>query len=93
MFFIYDYYWIYSITISSSIHIAFSPAFSFRNNKLEVVSIKEKHDYINYIKSICSRLSADYFVPFASQAIYSRPDTSWANNYKVSFEDLKNSWN
>jgi len=66
---------------------------SFRNRQSEVVSIKEKKDYINYVKKTCSYLQADFFIPFASQAVYSRPDSIWANNHKVTDIELHYSWN
>lgn len=66
---------------------------SFRNLDSKVISIKSKNDYVNYVKKTCSSIHADYFIPFASQAIYSRHDSKWANEFKVNHNDLKNSWN
>jgi hypothetical protein len=76
-----------SIVLSS-----YSPASianSFRLNE-KVLSIKSKIDYINYINKICNYLEADFFMPFASQAIFQRKDSLWANEFKVSYEDLLN---
>jgi hypothetical protein len=76
-----------SIILSS-----YSPASianSFRLNE-EILSIKSKIDYVNYINKICNHLEADFFMPFASQAIFQRKDSLWANEFKVSYEDLLN---
>ena len=37
---------------------------------------------------ISKKLEASYFVLFASQAVFSRPDSEWANNFKSSWSDL-----
>jgi hypothetical protein len=37
-------------------------------------------------------LDADDFMPFASQAVFDRPDTTWANEFKVRHADLVDSW-
>jgi hypothetical protein len=74
---------------------SYSPASivnSFRDVNENVISIKNKIDYVNYIKNICSNLNANYFLPFASHAIFSRPDSEWANYHKVTNEDLKKDW-
>ena len=74
-----------SILLSS-----YSPASianSFRSNE-EILSIKSKMDYVNYINKICNHLGSDFFMPFASQAIFQRKDSSWANEFKVTYEDL-----
>ena len=65
---------------------------SFRNEQSGIVSIKEKEDYIGYVKKTCSYLQADFFIPFASQAIYSRPDSIWANKHKVTDIELNSNW-
>jgi len=75
---------------------SYSPASivnSFRDINENVISIKNKTDYVNYIKNICKMLNANYFLPFASHAIFSRPDSEWANSHKVTNEDLKKDWN
>jgi len=66
---------------------------SFRDNNKNVVSIKSKIHYVNYIQNMCKLLNANYFIPFASHAIFSRPDSKWANNHKVTYEDLNKNWN
>ena len=78
-----------SILLSS-----YSPASivnSFRLNK-EVLSIKSKKDYVSYINKLCDQLEADIFMPFASQAIFQRKDSFWANEFKVTFDDLSDGW-
>ena len=65
---------------------------SFRDKENKTVLIKSKKDYVNYIKNICNNLKANYFIPFASHAIFSRPDSSWANLHKVNYEDLEKNW-
>ena len=74
---------------------SYSPASivnSFRDVNKNVISIKNKIDYVNYIKNICKVLKANYFLPFASHAIFSRPDSEWANSHKVTNEDLNKDW-
>lgn len=73
---------------------SYSPASivnSFRKNS-EFVTLKDKSKYIEYINGITDVLGADYFIPFASQIILYRPDSKWANEYKVSYKDLENGW-
>ncbi|HQV00262.1 MAG TPA: hypothetical protein PLO59_03825, partial [Bacteroidia bacterium] len=73
---------------------SYSPASivnSFRKNS-EYVSIKDKNDYIVYINQLVSTLQADYFIPFASQVIFYRPDSAWANQYKVTYDDMEKGW-
>jgi UDP-MurNAc hydroxylase len=66
---------------------------SFRNRYSETISIKEKEDYINYVKRTCIYLQSNFFIPFASQAVYSRPDSVWANKHKVTDIELHSNWN
>ena len=73
---------------------SYSPASivnSFRKNS-EYVSIKDKSKYIDYLNGIVDVLNADYFIPFASQVIFYRPDSAWANEYKVSYDDIAKGW-
>lgn len=66
---------------------------SFRDKNENIISIKNKIHYINYISNMCKLLDANYFIPFASHAIFSRPDSEWANSHKVTNEDLNKNWN
>ena len=65
---------------------------SFRRQDYKKVSIKSKKDYVKYIMNTSNKLNAEYFVPFASQATFSRPDSIWANEFKVSWEELYKMW-
>jgi hypothetical protein len=56
------------------------------------ISLREKADYVRYIVGNCRLLKADDFMPFASQVIFKRRDSAWANDFKVSFDDLKQHW-
>ena len=56
------------------------------------MSIKSKKDYVKYINKLCEDIEPNIFMPFASQAIFQRRDSKWANEFKVTFEDLKNEW-
>lgn len=73
---------------------SYSPAsfiFNFFHNKkrLKIVS---KTIYINMALDNCNYLKANYFVPFASQNIFLRDDSSWANEFKVRYSDLEMNW-
>lgn len=73
---------------------SYSPASivnSFRKDS-KYVSIKDKKDYCLYLNKVSNSLKADYFIPFASQVIFYRPDSTWANEYKVTYEDLQLHW-
>ena len=78
-----------SILLSS-----YSPASivnSFRVDE-EILSIKSKNDYVLYLNKVCDEIKPDIFMPFASQAIFQRKDSIWANEFKVTFEDLQKGW-
>ncbi|RYY15883.1 MAG: hypothetical protein EOO04_27900 [Chitinophagaceae bacterium] len=68
-----------------------SPVNSFLRNT-ERVSMKEKKDYVKYVCVNCQFLGIDYFMPFASQAIFYRSDSDWANSFKVTYDDLAANW-
>ncbi len=73
---------------------SYSPASivnSFLRNS-ERISMKEKKDYIEYICKNCELLKIDYFMPFASQVIFYRSDSNWANSFKVAFSDAQKYW-
>jgi hypothetical protein len=55
--------------------------------------MKNKKDYTETAVRLAEALGADYFVPFASQAFFNRKDSKWANDFKVTYEDLKRYWN
>jgi hypothetical protein len=56
------------------------------------VSLREKADYVRYVETNCRLMKIDYFMPFASQVIFKRRDSAWANDFKVTFEDLQKHW-
>ncbi|MGD9562038.1 MAG: MBL fold metallo-hydrolase [Pyrinomonadaceae bacterium] len=55
--------------------------------------MKTKRDYAETAMKLARTLGATHFVPFASQAFFNRTDSTWANEYKVTYEDLKKYWN
>ncbi|MCA1708052.1 MAG: hypothetical protein LC808_34165, partial [Actinobacteria bacterium] len=59
----------------------------------ERVPMKSKQDYAKVAQRLADALGASQFVPFASQAFFSRTDSRWANEYKVTYEDLEKHWN
>ena len=76
--------------ISTSNRIKKTP-FTLRN---EEAGVKKYSVYNNtLLPTVFESLKADYFIPFASQVIFYRPDSTWANEYKVTFEDLQLHWN
>ncbi|MEM7247056.1 MAG: hypothetical protein AAF533_17045 [Acidobacteriota bacterium] len=73
---------------------SFSPA-SIVNSFLrkdERVALREATDYVTYISRNCDLLDADWYLPFASQVVYLRRDSRWANEFKVSAEQLQEHW-
>lgn len=73
---------------------SYSPA-SIVNSFLrgsERVSMKGKQEYVDYISRNCNLLKADFFMPFASQVIFYRTDSDWANEYKIGYKDMEDMW-
>jgi hypothetical protein len=68
-----------------------SPVNSFRKDS-QVVSMKDKKEYVARCCELSEVVKADFFIPFASQVIFYRQDSKWANPYKVTLPDLKNNW-
>jgi len=56
------------------------------------ISLREKTDYVRYVGNNCRVLKIDRYMPFASQVIFRRSDSAWANDFKVTFDDLKTHW-
>lgn len=56
------------------------------------ISMREKADYVRAVSEHCQVLRIDDFLPFASQVIFKRRDSAWANDFKVTFEDLRTHW-
>ena len=73
---------------------SYSPASAgiafFRNGVR--LPFKTKEDYATVAWEISRGLGATHFVPFASQAFFNRSDSRWANEYKVTYEDLRRYW-
>ena len=73
---------------------SYSPA-SLINSFLDdsgVLVLKQPDDYVAYACRLCDRLGADAFLPFASQAVFERPDSAWANEHRTAFADLERGW-
>jgi hypothetical protein len=74
---------------------SYSPASlvnSFVDNN-GIVTLKPAQHYVNYICRLCDRLDVEYYLPFASQAVFCRPDSVWANDYRTTYNDLCRYWN
>ncbi|MFZ2007049.1 MAG: hypothetical protein WAV02_18345 [Stellaceae bacterium] len=56
------------------------------------VMLKSPADYVGYLCTLCERLGADIYLPFASQASYERADSLWANALRTTYADLKCFW-
>jgi Beta-lactamase superfamily domain len=73
---------------------SYSPA-SVVNSFLDadgIVLLRQPRDYVDYVCRLCDRLAAAYFLPFASQAVFGRADSSWANDYRTTYDDLRRHW-
>jgi hypothetical protein len=54
--------------------------------------LKTKKDFVQVAIGMSNALGASYFVPFASQAFFNREDSKWANDHKVTYENLSEYW-
>jgi Beta-lactamase superfamily domain len=73
---------------------SYSPA-SVINSFLDetgIVSLKHARNYVDYVCRLCDRLGADFYMPFASQAVFNRSDSIWANDYRTTYEHLRRYW-
>ena len=73
---------------------SYSPA-SCVNSFLDetgIVSLKPSRHYVDYVCRLCDTLTADFYLPFASQAVFERRDSCWANSYRTSDDDLRRHW-
>lgn len=57
-----------------------------------IVSLKSPEHYVAFICALCERLGADVYMPFASQAVFERGDSNWANAHRTGFADLARLW-
>jgi hypothetical protein len=74
---------------------SYSPASvvnSFSDPAGETIRLRAPEHYVNYICRLCDRLGADLFIPFASQAVFRRADSEWANHFRTGFADLERKW-
>ena len=62
----------------------------YREGKAE--PMKDKRDYCDTAREIAESVGATHFIPFASQVFFSRNDSNWANESKVTYEDLRGFW-
>jgi hypothetical protein len=73
---------------------SYSPA-SLVNSFLDdagVVSLKPARHYVDYVCRLCDKIAADFYLPFASQAEFNRSDSSWANDYRTTYQHLCRYW-
>ncbi len=73
---------------------SYSPA-SVVNSFLDengVVSLRPARHYVDYACRLCDRLRVDHSLPFASQAVFRRADSGWANDYSVTYDHLCRYW-
>jgi hypothetical protein len=73
---------------------SYSPA-SLVNSFLddgEIVSLKPPRHYVDYVCRLCDTLAADFYMPFASQAVFHRDDSLWANRYRTTYRHLQQYW-
>jgi hypothetical protein len=56
------------------------------------IEMKSKAAYVRQAFAFADTLGATHYVPFASQAVFRRSDSSWANDLKVTFDDLASEW-
>jgi hypothetical protein len=73
---------------------SYSPA-SIVNSFLDagdIVRLRSAEHYVGYLCRLCETLGADIYLPFASQAVFQRGDSEWANAFRTNFADLQRSW-
>ena len=73
---------------------SYSPASCINSclNETGIVLLKRPRHYVEYVCRMCDALKADFFMPFASQAVFERRDSCWANGYRTSYDDLQRYW-
>jgi hypothetical protein len=73
---------------------SYSPA-SCINSFLDetgIVSLKPAQQYVDHVCRLSAWLAADFYLPFASQAVFERRDSCWANDYRTTYDDLQRYW-
>jgi len=74
---------------------SYSPASlvnSFSDPEGGQIRLRSPEHYVRYICRLCERLGAGMFLPFASQAVFRRADSEWANPLRTGFADLQRCW-
>jgi hypothetical protein len=57
-----------------------------------IVSLRPARHYVDYACGLCDQLGIDHYLPFASQAVFRRADSTWANAYSTTYDDLRRYW-
>jgi hypothetical protein len=73
---------------------SYSPA-SVINSFLDdagIIALKPAQHYVAYVCRLCDLLAIDTYMPFASQAVFNRLDSRWANDYRTTYGHLKQYW-
>ena len=73
---------------------SYSPA-SLVNSFLDdrgIVALKSPRHYVNYVSRLSDALGANFYLPFASQAVFSRADSCWANGRRTTYQHLEQHW-
>jgi hypothetical protein len=73
---------------------SYSPA-SLVNSFIDesgIVSLKPTRHYVDYVCRLCNALRVDFYLPFASQAVFNRSDSCWANDHRTTFDHLLRHW-
>jgi len=58
----------------------------------ERIATKGKAGYVRQVCAFAEALGATHYIPFASQARFHRSDSLWANDLKVTYDDLVAHW-
>jgi UDP-MurNAc hydroxylase len=58
----------------------------------ERISLLTKEGFVRKVSDCCRALAADHWMPFASQAVFQREDSRWANEFSVRPADLRQHW-
>lgn len=56
------------------------------------ITLKQPRDYVAFACRLSAQLGADIFLPFASQAVFERADSIWANAYRTGYAELERYW-
>jgi len=73
---------------------SYSPA-SLVNSFIDdtgIVSLKPARHYVDYVCRLCDTLAANFYMPFASQAVFNRSDSCWANDHRTTYQHLQRYW-